>query len=148
MGKIVTLTRKRITVATAVESADAISFAHIAATVDNADRLLSNPLPSSFSDADRKAYFEAAIESSNNGKGLLSEWWSEMAKKYNIQPSARFDSTVPEFYELVDEHGIVYTTDVDMTPVAEGESITYEISGKVGVIVDDNCDGSCCSCKN
>jgi len=146
MSKIITLTRKRIDIATAIDSTDVAAFIHIAATVDNADRILSTPTPKSFSEADRKARYDAATESGANGRALLNEWWNAAKKKYSTPASARFDSNVPEFYELVDENGIAYTGELNCTPTEDGASLTYDISGLIGEVVTDGCDGTCCGC--
>lgn len=148
MSKTITLTRKRIAIEGTVDPADVVAFVHIAAAVDNTDKILETPAPASFTDADRKARYDAALESNNDGRGLLTEWWNAAKKKYNVPNSARFDSSIPEFYELVDEDGVAYEGELVRTPAEEGESITYEISGRIGVIAGDNCDGSCCGCKN
>lgn len=147
MSKIITLTRKRLTVDVAIDPADVATFIHIAATVENADRLLASPCPASFSDADRKAYYAAANESSNQGNSLLSEWWNSAKKKYHTPDTARFDSGVPEFYEMVDETGKAYSGKLAATPTEEDASFTYDISEEVGKVVGD-CDGTCCNCKN
>ena len=146
MSKIITLTRKRITVDTPIDPTDVAAFIHIAATVDNADRILSTPAPKSFSDADRRARYDAATESAATGRALLNEWWSDAKKKYSTPNCARFDSGVPEFYELVDENGNAYTGDLNSTPTEEGASLTYDISGIIGEVVTDGCDGTCCGC--
>lgn len=146
MSKNITLTRKRIEITTAIDSADVATFIHIAATVDNADRILSTPAPKSFSEADRKARFDAATESAANGRALLNEWWNAAKKKYSIPSTARFDSGVPEFYELVDENGNAYTGELNSTPTEEGASLTYDISGIIGEVVTDGCGGACCGC--
>lgn len=146
MSKIITLTRKRIAVDTPIDSADVATFIHIAATVDNADRILSTPAPKSFSEADRRARYDAATESAANGRALLNEWWNAAKKKYSIPNCARFDSGTPEFYKLVDENDNVYTGELNSTPTEEGASLLYDISGIVGEVVTDSCDGTCCSC--
>ena len=148
MSKIITLTRKRIAIDTPIDSTDVAAFIHIAATVDNADRILSTPAPKSFSDADRRARYDAATESAASGRALLNEWWNASKKKYSIPGCARFDSGVPEFYELVDENGNAYMGELKSTPTEEGTSLTYDISGIIGEAVTDNCDGTCCNCKN
>lgn len=147
MSKIITLTRKRITVDTPIDPTDVAAFIHIAATVDNADRILSTPAPKSFSDADRRARYDAATESAANGRALLNEWWTATKKKYSTPDYARFDSGIPEFYELVDENGNAYTGDLNSTPTEEGASLTYDISGIIGEVVTDDCDGTCCGCE-
>ena len=147
MSKIITLTRKRIEITTEIDSADVVAFIHIATTVDNADRILSTPVPKSFSDADRRARYDAVIESAANGKALLNEWWNAAKKKYSIPDYARFDSGVPEFYKLVDENGNAYTGELKSTPTEEGASLTYDISGIIGEVVTDDCDGTCCGCE-
>ena len=146
MSKNITLTRKRIEVTTAIDSADVAAFIHIAATVDNADRILSTPAPKSFSEEDRRARYDAATESAANGRALLHEWWNAAKKKYSVPNSARFDSGVPEFYELVDENGNAYMGELNSTPTEEGASLTYDISGIIGEVVTDGCDGTCCGC--
>lgn len=143
----VTLTRKRIAIDTPIDPTDVVSFVHIAAKVDNSDRILSTPAPESFSDADRKARFAAATESGDEGRALLSEWWDAAKKKYQTPRSARFDSGIPEFYEMVDENGKAYEGDLAATPTEEGASFTYDLSGVVGKVAGD-CDGTCCNCKN
>ncbi len=149
MSKNITLTRKRIDVSTAIDSADVATFIHIAATVDNADRILSTPAPKSFSEADRRARYDAATESAANGRALLNEWWNAAKKKYSIPAYARFDSGVPEFYELVDENSNAYMGELNSTPTEDGASLTYDISGTIGEVVTDGCDGTCCGgCKN
>ena len=144
---IVTLTRKRIVIDTPIDPADVVSFVHIAAKVDNADRILSIPAPESFSDADRKARFAAATESGNEGRALMTEWWNDATKKYHTPRTARFDSSVPEFYEVVDENGKAWEGELAATPTEEGASLTYDLSGVIGKIVGD-CDGTYCNCKN
>jgi hypothetical protein len=148
MSKIITLTRKRIAIDTPIDSTDVATFIHIVATVDNAERILSTPAPKSFSDADRRARYDAATESAANGTALLNEWWNAAKKKYSTPAAARFDSGVPEFYELVDENGNAYTGRLKSAPTEEGVSFTYDISGIIGEVVTDGCDGTCCSCKN
>lgn len=145
MSKIITLTRKRITIDTPIDPTDVAAFIHIAATVDNADRILSTPAPKSFSDADRRARYDAATESAASGRALLNEWWNASKKKYSIPGCARFDSSVPEFYGLVDENGNAYMGELNSTPTEEDASLTYDISGIIGEVVDD-CDGDCCGC--
>ncbi len=146
MSKIITLTRKRITIDTPIDQTDVAAFIHIAATVDNAERILSTPAPKSFSDADRRARYDAATESAASGRALLNEWWNAAKKKYSIPATARFDSGVPEFYELVDENSNAYTGEVNSTPTEEGVSLSYDISETIGQVVTDGCDGTCCCC--
>ncbi len=36
--------------------------------------------------------------------------------------------------------------ELNSTPTEEGASLTYDISGTIGEVVTDGCDGACCGC--
>lgn len=57
----------------------------------------------------RAAYFQAALKNLQDAKDLLSEWWQEMIKKYNVPMSAKVDTEARCFYHCVDDEGNVST---------------------------------------
>lgn len=60
-------------------------------------------LPPEVTEEDKRIYMSAALENYEKAKALLSEWWQEMIKKYNVPMSAKFDSDSGEFYECRDD---------------------------------------------
>lgn len=121
---------KRVVITTAEPSQeDAAVFERIVTMLNNTDQILKTPAPEHFSDKDRQAYFNAAIEKNNEAKALLSEWWTNARKTYGVPEYSRFDPFNNIFY---------YCENPDGTPNLSDEFVPKD--------EDCVCESGCCSC--
>jgi hypothetical protein len=114
------LKRRHIETKREIDPLDCQVFERIITMLSNTDQSVQIPAPEGLNSDERKKYFKNVIDSNTNAHALVDEWWSMVRRKYNIPSHARFDVGIPEFYECVDDNGVVNTVD-DFVPKTQNK---------------------------